>query len=121
MTNQIQQLKQEGQSVWFDYIERGMVQSGELAALVEDGVAGVTSNPSIFQAAISKSDAYADDLRRLAATDADAKTIFEKLAVADIQAAADILRPVYDAADGQDGFVSLEVAPDLAYAHVKNN
>jgi transaldolase len=115
MSNQIQQLRKEGQSVWLDYIERGMVQSGELAGLVADGVAGVTSNPSIFQAAIAKSDAYAADLQALAESDADAKTIFETLAVADIQAAADILRPVYDANDGQDGFVSLEVAPDLAY------
>jgi transaldolase len=115
MSNQIQQLRKEGQSVWLDYIERGMVQSGELAGLVADGVAGVTSNPSIFQAAIAKSDAYTDDLQALAESDADAKTIFETLAIADIQAAADILRSVYDENDGQDGFVSLEVAPDLAY------
>ena len=119
MSNQIQQLRKEGQSVWLDYIERGMVQSGELAGLVADGVAGVTSNPSIFQAAIAKSDAYAADLQALAESDADAKTIFETLAVADIQAAADILRPVYDANDGQDGFVSLEVAPDpVSYTHL---
>ncbi|HQY94215.1 transaldolase [Caldilinea sp.] len=113
--NRIQQLHQLGQSIWLDFIERTMIQRGELQALVDKGVAGVTSNPTIFQQAIAKSDAYQDDLRRLAATTDDAKTIFEGLAIADIQAAADVMRPVYDANQGHDGFVSLEVAPDLAY------
>ncbi len=112
--NRIQQLSQLGQSIWLDYIERSMVQSGELAGLVEQGVAGVTSNPTIFQQAIAKSDAYTEQLSGLAGGKADAKSIFETLAIADIQAATDVLRPVYDAAQGQDGFVSLEVAPDLA-------
>lgn len=103
-----------GQSVWYDFIERSMVQSGELARLVADGIAGVTSNPTIFQQAITKSDAYADDLARLAGSSLDTKSLFETLAIADIQAAAAILRPVYDAAAGHDGCVSLEVAPDLA-------
>ncbi len=115
MTNQLAELRAAGQSVWLDFIERGMLESGELADLVAKGVAGVTSNPTIFQAAISKSDAYTEDLAELANSDADAKTLFETLAVADIQAAADVLRPVYDANNGHDGFVSLEVAPDLAY------
>ncbi len=113
--NRIQQLHALGQSIWLDYIERSMVQSGELRQLVADGVAGVTSNPTIFQQAIAKSSAYQDELARLASSPADDKTVFETLAIADIQAAADVLRPVYDAAGGHDGCVSLEVAPDLAH------
>jgi transaldolase len=113
--NRIQELYALGQSIWLDFIERGMVQSGELGNLVAEGLAGVTSNPTIFQQAITKSDAYKDDLQRLVHSDKDPKTIFEELAVADIQAAADVLRPAYDRANGQDGFVSIEVAPDLAY------
>jgi transaldolase len=113
--NQLQLLHEQGQSVWFDYIERDMLQNGQLKQLVGEGVAGVTSNPSIFQSAMTKGPAYATDLDALAKRGLDAKAIYESLAMADIQAAADILRPVYDANDGQDGFVSLEVAPDLAY------
>ncbi|MEZ4580672.1 MAG: transaldolase [Caldilineaceae bacterium] len=113
--NRLQALREQGQSVWLDYIERGMLKSGELAELVADGVAGVTSNPSIFQSAIAKSDAYTEDLQVLIDRDLSNKEIYEALAIADIQAAADIMRPVYDGANGQDGFVSLEVAPDLAY------
>ncbi len=104
-----------GQSIWLDYIERNMVNSGKLADLVEAGVAGVTSNPTIFQHAITKSDAYKEDMQRLAGSDKDPKTIFETLAIADIQAAADVLRTVYDRENRKDGFVSIEVAPDLAY------
>ena len=113
--NRVQQLGEQGQSIWLDFIERNMIQSGELLRLVQDGVAGVTSNPTIFQQAISKSTAYEHQLQELTATGANAKSIFEALAVADIQAAADVLRPVYEAAAGHDGFVSLEVAPDLAH------
>jgi transaldolase len=113
--NRIQQLSALGQSIWLDFIERSMVQSGELRDLVAQGVAGVTSNPTIFQQAIAKSDAYNDELTQLAGGKTDAKTVFETLAIADIQAAADVLRPVYEAAKGQDGFVSLEVAPTLAH------
>ncbi len=113
--NRIHSLRELGQSIWLDFIERSMIQSGALQKLVDDGVAGVTSNPTIFQQAISKSNAYSADVRRLAAETTDPKSIFEGLAIADIQAAADVLRPVYDANTGHDGFVSLEVAPDLAY------
>jgi transaldolase len=113
--NRIQELRRLGQSIWLDYIERGMVQSGELRRWVEQGLAGVTSNPTIFQQAIAKSPAYRDELQRLVASDKDAKTIFETLAIADIQAAADVLRPVYEEQNRRDGFVSIEVAPDLAY------
>ena len=113
--NRIEELSALGQSIWLDFIERRMVQSGELAALVAQGVRGVTSNPTIFQQAIAKSDAYNDQLAQLAGERSDAKSIFETLAIADIQAAADVLRPVYERAAGHDGFVSLEVAPTLAH------
>lgn len=113
--NRIEKLHSLGQSIWLDYIERGMVQSGELKKLVEEGIGGVTSNPTIFQQAIAKSNAYQADLKMLAASNKSAKEICESLAIADIQAGADVLRPVFDAADGKDGFISLEVSPDLAY------
>jgi transaldolase len=112
--NRIQELQTVGQSIWLDYIERGMVHSGELEGLVGEGLTGVTSNPTIFQQAIAKSSAYRADLEKLVATETDSRVIFETIAVADIQAATDILRPVYEAANHCDGFVSIEVAPDLA-------
>jgi len=112
--NPIQSLHKLGQSIWLDYIERGMVQSGELKRLVDIGVSGVTSNPTIFQQAIAKSDAYQADLQQLAKQSDSPREIFETLAIADIKAAADVLRLVYDSSKGHDGFVSLECAPDLA-------
>ena len=113
--NRIQELQKQGQSIWLDYIERGMVQSGELQRTVDEGVTGVTSNPTIFQQAISKSEAYRDSLQQLVIGNLDNKTIFEQLAIADIQAAADVLHPIYQRTAKQDGYVSIEVAPDLAY------
>lgn len=112
--DRMQKLHQIGQSIWLDYIERRMVQSGELQRLVDAGVTGVTSNPTIFQQAISKSEAYRADLQKLAADGRSTKEIFEALAVADISAAADVLAPVYARTEGEDGYVSIEVAPDLA-------
>lgn len=112
--DRISALQEQGQSIWLDYIERGMLRSGELAQLGKAGLRGVTSNPTIFQQAITKSAAYADDLQRLARSEMEPKAVFEQLAIADIQAAADVLRPVYDANRRSDGFVSIEVAPDLA-------
>ena len=112
--DRMQKLHQIGQSIWLDYIERRMVQSGELQRLVDAGVTGVTSNPTIFQQAISKSDAYRADLQKLAADGRSPKEIFEALAVADISAAADVLAPIYARTQGEDGYVSIEVAPDLA-------
>ena len=112
--NRMKELLALGQSIWLDYIERGMVQSGELQELVEAGLRGVTSNPTIFQQAIAKSDAYKQDLQKLGQGNMSARAIFEVIAVADIQSAADVLAPVYQASGGKDGFVSIEVAPDLA-------
>lgn len=105
-----------GQSVWLDFIRRGLIDSGELARLVaEDGVRGVTSNPAIFEKAIASGDEYTDQILELAGTHGDdAAPIFEGLAVEDVRRAADVLRDVHDASGGADGFVSLEVSPELA-------
>ncbi len=113
--NRIEELHKQGQSIWLDFINRELMDSGELKGLVEDGVRGVTSNPSIFQEAISSGDAYDEDIRQATSDDSTPTSVFEAVAVADIQKATDILRPVYDNADGHDGFVSLEVSPKLAY------
>ncbi|MEO1392200.1 MAG: bifunctional transaldolase/phosoglucose isomerase [Cyanobacteria bacterium J06634_5] len=109
-------LHQLGQSVWLDYIRRSMIQSGELRRLVEeDGIRGVTSNPAIFQKAIAGSTDYDEALAALEQDhDQEAITLYEQLAIEDIQAAADILRPLYDKSHREDGYVSLEVSPYLA-------
>ncbi|MDJ0953801.1 MAG: transaldolase [Acidimicrobiia bacterium] len=105
-----------GQSVWLDFIRRDMLGSGELDAMVGDGIRGLTSNPAIFKNAIGSSDAYDAAIAAAVAADAAATplTVFEGLAVADIQDAADALRSVYDESAGGDGYVSLEVSPHLA-------
>jgi len=114
-TNPLKDLLQFGQSVWLDYIRRNLITSGELKRLVdEDGLRGMTSNPSIFEKAIAASTDYSDLLQSLKSrTDLDAKGRFEILAIRDIQDAADILRPVYDSSKRRDGYVSLEVSPYL--------
>ncbi len=103
--------------MWLDYIRRGMTRSGELSRLIdEDGLRGMTSNPAIFLKAITGNEDYDDVLEDLIGSPAlDAKQIFERLAVVDIQEAADALRRVYDQTDGLDGYVSLEVSPSLAF------
>jgi transaldolase len=104
-----------GQSVWYDYITRDLVTSGKLARLItEDGLRGMTSNPTIFDKAIAGSRLYDDDIRRLSDQGRGAAEIFEALAVADVQAACDIFMPLYRQFGGTDGFVSLEVSPRLA-------
>lgn len=112
--NHLQQLRNLGQSIWLDYISRDLLHSGELARLVDAGVTGVTSNPTIFQKAVAGSAIYDADIRKLAKTHKTALAIYEVLAVADVMAAADVLRRVYDETRGRDGFVSLEVNPHLA-------
>jgi transaldolase/glucose-6-phosphate isomerase len=105
-----------GQSPWYDYISRGLITSGELADMVDkDGLLGVTSNPSIFEKAIGGSGDYDVQLKEVAGSVIGIKEIYEALVIRDIQEAADILLPVYKKTDGRDGFVSLEVSPDLAY------
>jgi len=114
--NPLMELAKYGQSVWLDYIRRNLITSGELKRLVdEDGLGGVTSNPAIFEKAITGSTDYADALLELQKRkDLDAMGIYETLAIKDIQDAADILRPVYDRTKTRDGYVSLEVSPFLA-------
>jgi transaldolase len=105
-----------GQSVWMDFISRKMILSGELRQLIgEDGLKGVTSNPSIFEKAIAESHDYDDAILDLARHGKSAEEIYENLTVKDIQMTADLFRPVYDRLEGRDGFVSLEVSPHLAH------
>jgi len=108
------ELNQLGQSVWFDFIRRSLITSGELKALVAQGVRGVTSNPAIFEKAIAGSSDYDEEIRALAKAGLSVDTIYETLAIKDIQLAADELAPVYRSTAGRDGYVSLEVSPFLA-------
>jgi transaldolase len=108
----------EGQSLWLDFIQRSMLHNGELEKLIQqDDVRGITSNPSIFEAAIANTDEYDPQIRSILESDSsiDALGIFKQLAVTDIAKAADIFRPVYDSSRGDDGMVSLEVSPTLAH------
>ncbi|HEY2805108.1 MAG TPA: transaldolase [Gemmatimonadales bacterium] len=108
-------LARERQSIWLDYMHRTMLKNGELKSLIEArGVRGATSNPTIFEAAIGKSDAYDDAIGQLAAKGTDRVGVYEALAIADIQAACDQFRPIFEMAEGNDGFVSMEVSPLLA-------
>src|ERR1700678_579427 len=109
-------LTEAGVSVWLDQIRRSLVEGGELHRLVgEDSLRGLTSNPSIFEKAILGSSDYDDELRELAQEDVDARTIFEQLAIHDLQGAADILSGVFEESGGRDGFVSMEVMPEMAH------
>lgn len=113
--NPLRQLHDHGQSVWLDNLSRTLLESGELRRLIEeDGISGITSNPAIFAAAIAGSDAYDRKIRSLADSDLDTVGLYETLAIADIRAAADLLRPTWERSSGTDGFVSLEVNPHLA-------
>lgn len=114
--NPILDLESFGQSIWMDYISRGTITSGQLQQWIErDGISGVTSNPSIFQKAITESDDYDESIRDLIPQGMTSEEIFRSLTVEDIQRVADLLRPTYDQTDGRDGFVSLEVSPTLAH------
>lgn len=104
-----------GQAIWLDYIQRSLINTGKLQSLVDDGIRGVTSNPSIFEKAIAGSSDYEDDLRLLVAQGESVVGIYERLVVSDIQGAADVLRPLYDSTAALDGYVSLEVNPLLAH------
>src|SRR4051812_27307166 len=114
MSTPLQQLAEHDQSVWIDYLSRRFVKDGDLKGLVADGVVGVTSNPTIFQGAIAEGDAYDEQIRELSAEYDDPKEIFWQLAKDDIRDACDILRSVFDEGQGKDGWVSLEVDPNLA-------
>ncbi len=114
--NPLKKLAELGQSIWLDYIRRDLYQGPELKRMIEeDGLAGMTSNPSIFQKAIGKSDLYDDTIEKLTDKALSVPEVFEKLAVEDVQNACDVFRPVYDSTGGNDGFVSIEVNPHLAH------
>jgi transaldolase len=114
--NPVRDLEALGQSIWVDFLSRGTLDSGEFQRLIEqDGVSGVTSNPSIFEKAIAGTHDYDPAVQALARAGATPAEIYEQLTVADIQRVAGLLRPTYDRTNGQDGLVSLEVAPGLAH------
>ncbi|MBV9573394.1 MAG: transaldolase [Acidobacteriales bacterium] len=114
-TNPVKDLQKFGQSVWLDYIRRDLLTTGELKRLIDDdGLRGMTSNPSIFEKAIADSSFYSDFLKSLESKGLDANGRYEALAIRDIQDAADIFRPVYDSTRARDGYVSLEVSPYIA-------
>ena len=115
MNEKLKKLADYGQSLWLDDLRRAYLDSGDLERWVEIGLRGETSNPSIFDEAISESEEYDDDLRKLAEEGLDAEEIVRELMEADIRDAADVLRPVYDETDGADGYISVEVSPHLAY------
>jgi transaldolase len=102
------------QSVWLDDLSREMTRSGELRDLIDRGLRGITSNPTIFEKAIAHSTAYDDDLNRWSMSPETDRDVYERLAIQDVREAADLFRPVYDATCGRDGFVSLEVSPGVA-------
>ena len=110
----VSELRRLGQSVWLDQLDRGMIRSGALARLRDLGVSGVTANPTIFAKALESSEAYADDLAARLARGQDAESMLWDLLIEDVQAAADVFRPVFDRERGADGFVSIEVSPEIA-------
>ncbi len=113
--NKVKSIHDLGQSIWLDSFDRKLMDSGELQKLIgEDGLCGITSNPSIFEKAVTGSSDYDEDIRKLAGEQKSSEEIFFGFAVADIRRATDILKPVYEEAKGTDGFVSLEVSPHLA-------
>src|SRR5664280_307329 len=116
INNPLNRLAMLGQSIWLDYIRRDLMASGELRRLIEeDGLRGMTSNPSIFEKAIAGSHIYDGDIRDMALTKKDVKAIYEALSQRDVQSAADEFRPLYNKTNGKDGYVSLEVNPHLAH------
>ena len=115
MTDAIQEMNKAGQSVWYDNIGRGMIKSGQLQELIDLGVTGLTSNPTIFERAIVGTSDYDNALLDMAREGKSTSEIYEALVIEDIRAAADLLRPSYEDSDGADGYASLEVSPLLAH------
>ncbi|MCH8090587.1 MAG: transaldolase, partial [Chloroflexi bacterium] len=115
MDNPVFEARRLGQSIWYDNIRRGLITSGELGRLIETGVTGLTSNPTIFERAIAGSTDYDEALLGMANSGRSTAEIFEALAIEDIRAAADLLLPIYEATGGVDGYASLEVSPTLAH------
>src|SRR5438874_2701644 len=112
--SRIHQTHELGQSIWYDNISRGLLRSGGLKKLADEGVTGVTSNPTIFEKAIGGSADYEDAMRRLVGERRSALEIYEELVLDDIRSGCDVMRPAFDDSDGVDGRISLEVLPELA-------
>lgn len=115
MRSAIEKLREIGQSVWYDNVSRGMIESGELQSLIDIGVTGLTSNPTIFHKAIAESSDYDASLTALVRAGKSPAEVFEAIGIADIQSAADLLRPIFDDTHGADGYASFEVNPHLAH------
>jgi transaldolase len=116
MTNRLREIEALGQAVWIDNINRELLDDGVLRRLVEeDGISGVTSNPTIFEKAMGKSERYDEGFKRILGETQEPREVFFRLAFDDIRGAADVLRPVFEATDGQDGYVSFELPPELAF------
>src|SRR5512132_3692840 len=114
--SRLHELNEHRQSVWLDYLSRDILENGKLARMMdEDAVVGVTSNPTIFQKALASGDAYDEQLKQLLDTEEDLKEIFLALSAEDVKGGLELLRPVYDATSGEDGYVSWEVDPEIAY------
>jgi transaldolase len=111
----LEQLDEHGQSVWIDFLSRDFVEQGDLQGLIDQGVRGVTSNPTIFQSAIADGDSYDEQLKEILKDETEPKEVFLQLATRDIQGACDLLKQVHDEGSGKDGWVSLEVDPNLAH------
>jgi transaldolase len=115
-TNRLREIEALGQAIWLDNLHRGLLDEGTLQRLIdEDGLTGVTSNPTIFEKGMGHSDRYDDDYREIAASSDDPEEVFLHLAYADVRAAADLLRGVFERSDGEDGYVSFELPPALAF------
>ena len=116
MSNPLLELHNLGQSVWYDNIDRGQIQSGQYQQILsENSIAGVTSNPTIFGKAISSGHAYDEQISQLLSEGKDTSDVYEAVVIQDIRTVADMLRPVFERTEGQDGYVSLEVSPDLSH------
>jgi len=115
VNERLAKMQELGQAPWVDELSREDIQNGGLEQMIEDGIVGMTSNPAIFQKAIANSDLYDEQLRELSQREDDPKEIFWEVARVDIQDACDIFMPVYERTGGEDGFISLEVQPDIAY------
>src|SRR5699024_6617030 len=113
--NPLNKIRKQGQSIWLDLLDRAIMDSGKLQQLIEeDDLRGLTSNPAIFEKAISESSDYDKDIAELSKKESDDEALFYDMAIKDIQRAADLFKPVFEKTDGKDGFVSLEVSPHLA-------
>ena len=113
--NAIELIQEQGQSVWYDNVRRGLIDSGELAKIIADGVTGLTSNPTIFEKAISGSSDYDAPITSLLSSEISVDEIYERLVTNDIRRTADLLRPIYESTYGEDGYACLEVSPRLAH------